>query len=747
MRRPIHRTAVAAAVAMLVAGLISGPGGSPASAAPVLYEAEQATVINGTIDSNHAGFTGTGFVNSANAVGAGIEFAVSSATAGSATLTFRYANGTTGNRPGSVTINGVLHSTQQFPPTGAWTTWNTLTITASLTAGTNTVRLIATTAGGLPNVDSLTVDAATTPQPLLEAENAMIINGTVDSNHAGFTGTGFVNGANVVGSGIVFTVTANAAGTRRLVVRYANGTTGNRPGSVLVNSSPHPNATFPATGAWTTWRTQVIDATLRAGANTVRLLSTTAGGLPNIDSLNDQGIPTGPIADPIPEEPIPSGLGLTLTEFAQFPQTTPVPPPTDSRLMRWARINYVGQIPGSTRLFTPDLNGRLYTLPPAGGAPSVYLDVRATVGANFFSGRGLGSGFGFVAFHPDFATNGRFYTVHSEAFDALTTITPDWTQSNAVIHSVVTEWTATNPAAATFSGTRRTMLRIGFAAFNHAIQQIDFNPTAAPGSADYGMLYVAVGDGGIGHSTTVPQQRNIPHGKILRIDPRGTNSANGDYGIPPSNPFVGQAGTLGEFYALGMRDPHRFSWDTGGTHRMLLGHIGEHDIEGVYDIRAGDNLGWSDREGSWVFDRNEPCNLYPLPANDSQLGYDYPVAAYDHNAATIPCSSDAGKAIVGGFVYRGNALPALRGKYVFGDLVDGRIFYTNETDMIRGQWRAPVHQLRLFNAAGTQTTMAALAGDTRVDTRLGVDRAGELYVMAKANGKMWKVTGTVGSAP
>jgi hypothetical protein len=453
----------------------------------------------------------------------------------------------------------------------------------------------------------------------------------------------------------------------------------------------------------------------------------------------------GPIADPIPEDPIQSTLGLTLTPFAQFPESNPVPAPTDPRLDRHARINYLGQVPGSTRLFTPDLNGRLYTLQSTGGRPRVYLNLSATVGVNFFSGRGLGSGFGFVTFHPDFATNGRFYTVHSEAFGALSTITPDWSQSGAVIHSVVTEWTATNPAAATFSGTRRELLRIGFASYIHAIQQIDFNPTAAPESTDYGLLYVAVGDGGRGVSSTVAQQLNLPHGKLLRIDPQATNSGNGRYGIPASNPFVGQPGALGEIFALGMRDPHRFSWDPAGSGRMFLGHIGEHDIEGIYDLRAGDNLGWSEREGAFVFDRDEPCNLYPLPPDDAELGYDYPVAAYDHNAASIPCRQDAGKAVVGGYVYRGDALPALRGRYVFGDIVDGSVYYTNEAEMVRGGELAPLYRLRILTATGVETSMAALAGDARVDLRLGIDRAGELYLLSKASGQIWKVTGTRGS--
>lgn len=621
MTHSTRKAAVAGLTALLATAFLTTSSGVPAAAAPVLFEAEQATMINGVFENLHTGYTGTGYVNSANAVGAAVEFTVQLTTAGSRTLTFRHANGTTTNRPAALTINGTTHSTVVFAPTGAWTTWSTVSVTANLAAGNNAVRITATTANGLSNLDSMTSD-------------------------------------------------------------------------------------------------------------------------------DGQGGGGGPISDPIPQSSIASGLGLVLTEYATFPQSSPVPTPTDSRLVRRARINHLGELADGRR-YVPDLNGKLYLLAPSGGTPSTYLDVRATVGSNFFSGRGLGSGFGFVAFHPEFATNGRFYTVHSEAFSALTSQPTDWTQSGAVVQSVLTEWTATNPAAATFSGTRRQLLRLGFRAYIHAIQQIDFNPNATPGSPDYGLLYVAVGDGGQGTSSTVPQQRNVPFGKILRIDPRGTNSANGRYGIPAANPFVGQSGTLGEIYALGMRDPHRFNWDRAGSNRMFLGHIGEHDIEAVYDVRAGDNFGWSEREGAFVFNRSEPCNLYPLPANDASFGYTYPVAAYDHNAPPdFPCTSDVGRAIAGGFVYRGTALPALSGKYVFGDLVTGWVYYTNESQMVRGSTMlAPLYQLKIFNSSGTQTTMQSLAGDTRVDLRFGIDRSGALYVLSKADGKIWKVTATQGAAP
>ncbi|MBP2320274.1 glucose/arabinose dehydrogenase [Kibdelosporangium banguiense] len=449
-----------------------------------------------------------------------------------------------------------------------------------------------------------------------------------------------------------------------------------------------------------------------------------------------------PILDPIPEKPITSGIALTLQELATMPKSDPEPPVTDVRLRRHARINYLGEVPdGSGRLYVPDLNGKLYLL--KNGQTLQYLDVGATVGPNFFNNRGLGTGFGFVTFHPDFARNGRFYTTHSEAKEALTTKPADFNQpGNIFVQSVVTEWTATNPAADTFSGTRREILRIGFTGQIHAIQQVDFNPTALRHQEDYGKLYIAVGDGGRGVTSDDPQNLALPHGKLIRIDPDGRNSRNGKYGIPVRNPFVGRAGALGEIYAYGFRDPHRFSWDTL-TRKLYLGSIGEHEIEAVYEVRAGDNFGWSDREGPFVFKRSDRCNLYPLPANDAQFGYTYPVAAFDHDPPpNFPCTSDSGHAVVGGFVYRGSQIPELWGKYIFGDLVDGRLFYTNSQQMRRGAGLAPLYQLSLVDGQNRPMTMQDFAGDKRTDIRFGTNAAGDLFILAKANGKIWKVTGT-----
>lgn len=456
----------------------------------------------------------------------------------------------------------------------------------------------------------------------------------------------------------------------------------------------------------------------------------------------------GPITDPAPEE-IQSTLGLVLEEYAQFPKTEPIPAPVDRRLMRHARINGLGELPdGSGRMYVPDLNGPLYLVED--GEPRVYLDVAARFAPEFFSGRGMGSGFGFAAFHPDFEDNGTFYTVHSERPGNAgppsdpTTYPP---QTPTFLHAVVTEWVADDPSADVFSGTSREVMRLGFAGQVHAIQQIDFNPTARPGDEDYGLLYLAVGDGGIGVGTGVPQDRGTPAGKILRIDPAGTNGPGGTYGIPPSNPFVDTPGTLGEIYAIGMRDPHRFSWDQKSRYsepRMFLGHIGEHAIEAVYDVQAGDNFGWGDREGKYVFDAADRCNLYPLPENDDELGFTYPVVAYDHDPPPgWSCTADSGYAISGGFVYRGRDLPALDGKYLFTDLVEGRVYYAKESQMVRGGPEAQMYELALYDTDGTRKRMPDFTGDERADLRMGRDRSGDLYLVAKANGKIWKVVDTI----
>src|SRR5262249_6197796 len=155
-----------------------------------------------------------------------------------------------------------------------------------------------------------------------------------------------------------------------------------------------------------------------------------------------------------PNRPISSSLALTLTEFVTIPRSDP-PPTDDPRVKRWARVNFLGEVPDrSGRLFVPDLNGKMYFIKrgaPRQEMPREYLDVGATFFPDFWTKDGLGSGFGFVVFHPEFAKNGKFYTVHTEAGGALGTKTPNLpAQNRTVVHGVLTEWTAADPAASTF---------------------------------------------------------------------------------------------------------------------------------------------------------------------------------------------------------------------------------------------------------------------------------------------------------
>src|SRR6266545_3015431 len=236
MRRTRARlVAVLAAVLSVVLVATGSLLATPSSAAAVRYEAESATISQGVVESNHAGFSGTGFVNYDNVVGSFVQWSVTASSAGTATLTFRSANGG-------------------------------------------------------PNVDALDFDVAA-PSTDYQAEDATIFHGTVDTDHTGFTGTGFVNYANEVGSYVEWTVSAASAGTVSTGFRYANGTTTNRPMDIRVNGTvARAGLAFPGTGSWDTWQTVTIAVALNAGANTIRATATTVNGGPNVDRLS-AGVP------------------------------------------------------------------------------------------------------------------------------------------------------------------------------------------------------------------------------------------------------------------------------------------------------------------------------------------------------------------------------------------------------------------------------------------------------------------------
>ncbi|MEU0567354.1 glycosyl hydrolase family 28 protein [Nonomuraea sp. NPDC005983] len=258
------------------------PGGTD------FLEAESATISQGVVESNHSGFSGTGFVNGDNVTGSYVQWTANAAQAGNAALNFRYANGTTSNRPMDITVNGVpVAGGLTFAPTANWDTWASAVVNAPLNAGANTIRATSTTANGGPNLDYLDVTAQG-PAPVdYQAENATISQGVVESNHTGFTGTGFVNYDNLAGGYVEFTVTAAQAGEVPLTLRYANGTSANRPMDITVNGVlVADERAFDATANWDTWATSTLTVPLTAGANTIRTTATTANGGPNLDKIS-----------------------------------------------------------------------------------------------------------------------------------------------------------------------------------------------------------------------------------------------------------------------------------------------------------------------------------------------------------------------------------------------------------------------------------------------------------------------------
>jgi endo-1,4-beta-D-glucanase Y len=277
-------------------GALLLPAVLPASAAATRYEAESATLSQAAVATNHLNYSGTGFVDFTNIAGSYVEWTVSAASAGTATLLIGYANGSTVNRPMNISVNGTTVATGvAFNPTTDWDTWVTKTVTASVNAGTNKIRATATTADGGPNVDYLDFSVAPVSNEY-QAEDATLSQATVATNHLNYTGTGFVDYINATGSYVQFTVNAATAGSYSLTFRVANGGTTNRAMDIAVNGTTvSAGVAFNPTTDWDTWHDVKVTATLKAGSNTVRATAITADGGPNLDKLTvNPATSTGP---------------------------------------------------------------------------------------------------------------------------------------------------------------------------------------------------------------------------------------------------------------------------------------------------------------------------------------------------------------------------------------------------------------------------------------------------------------------
>jgi hypothetical protein len=469
------------------------------------------------------------------------------------------------------------------------------------------------------------------------------------------------------------------------------------------------------------------------------------------------------IADPLPTSIDKRGLMVEIRDVVRLPKTLGLlHADQDVDPAGWARVSFVRDAPDGRR-FANDSRGFLYLL-DGNSEPSVYADVAAAFPQTIYNR--LESGFIGFDFHPEFAQNGLFYTVHGErAFGSRKTpdfIPPEYTDADVTHHNVITEWRANDPMASTFDGTRRELLRVAHVTTNmsHPFGYVGFNPTSEPGDPDYGLLYTSGSDlgfsNGAGPNSENPgqtQRLDSVVTAILRIDPRSSSESGGtkglgDYTIPAINPFAadGDPETLGEIYAYGFRNAHRLSWDlTDGT--MFATDIGMNQIEEVNIVHEGGNYGWMAREGYWENGMSRPGGalnqLYELPADvldgRAKDEFTYPVAIYDHNE---------GRAISGGFAYHGR-IEALRGKFVFGDLARGRLFAANLDAMKAAddgipRTVAPVEEIQLYvrDASGNRVYVSFReliertngAVTTRADLHLSRSWDGELFLTSRQDG-------------
>ena len=422
------------------------------------------------------------------------------------------------------------------------------------------------------------------------------------------------------------------------------------------------------------------------------------------------------------------------------------------RIDRAARLNMlVSPSDGSHRLFVVDVDGAVLIVDGGKVLPKSFLDLARVRRGAFLAAQSLQEGLNGIAFHPDFALAGRpgfgkLYTFSTERAEPGVRTLPTRSGLPVHHHDVIAEWSvAAGDASVADASSRREVLRIAHPTEGHVGGHLGFDTAARDGEPDYGLLYISVGDGAdtalfsrhLVDEWHIAQDKTLALGKILRIDPL----ANGDkpYRVPSDNPFVDEPSTLPEIWAYGLRNPEQFSWDSAGTRRMLIADIGARQFEEVDIGHSGANYGWSEREGFTVVDHTDEWIRGPVAHDDVTRGFTPPALVYGRRGENLA-------AITGGYVYRGNAIPELRGYYVFGDIVSGRIFATDASKLVDGK-QAIFYELPLQYHGQLQNLRQIVRGD-RVDLRFGTDDAGEVYLTSKRNGMIYRLARTVpASAP
>jgi hypothetical protein len=437
-----------------------------------------------------------------------------------------------------------------------------------------------------------------------------------------------------------------------------------------------------------------------------------------------------PTQNPFPK-PIDATGGIITVRFVEFATLPDLPGTREA-----PRPMLLEAVKGTRRLFVNDMRGPLYSLGYDGKNLTKYLDLSAPEWKLQVNSRDEERGFQSFAFHPEFTKRGsrgygKFYTYT----DTDKTPEADFKPAGPG-HShdtVLLEWTAKNPRAPTYDGGEpRELVRFRQPFGNHNGGHVTFNPLASPRDADYSLLYFGLADGGSGGDPfRMAQNLRSPFGKLMRIDPLGTNSANGKYGIPASNPFVKNPDALGEIYAYGIRNVQRIFWDSK-TRGMFVSDIGQNAVEEISPVPAGANLGWNTWEGSFRY-----AGKGRVYSDNPRAGGEmtYPVVEYDHSDPLL----QRGVATIGGLIYRQKRIPQLTGKLIFGDLPSGEIFYVNADELPKGGQDA-IRRI-LFDDNGTRKTLLQLiqakntaqgkAPASRADPHFAEGPEGNLFVTNK----------------
>lgn len=451
------------------------------------------------------------------------------------------------------------------------------------------------------------------------------------------------------------------------------------------------------------------------------------------------GLMWAPASAQRPTDPFPTPIAATegvirvsFVEFASIPDAGG----------EAARMMLLVDEPGTRRLFVNDMRGPLFTVSYDGGTVTNYLDINASKwGVNVESG-GRERGFQSFAIHPQFGEPGTpgFGKLYTWTDSSNTAPQPDFSPGGGgnTHATILLEWTAANPAAATYDGgAPRELLRLEQPFRNHNAGHMSFNPLAVPGAGDFALLYVGVADGGSGGDPLgVAQNLGGPYGKILRIDPLGSNSANGRYGIPAGNPFAsdGDDATLGEIYAYGVRNPQRFGWDSRNGN-LFLADIGQNIVEELSLVTPGANLGWNAWEGSFGYvDRSG----VRLTDQRGDAGVTYPVVEYAQADPLLGSDS----AITGVHVYRHDAIPQLENLVLFGDFPSGEIFYI-QADALPDGGQDAIRRI-LLNDDGEPKTLLELirrknveqgrAPASRADLRFAAGPDDQVFLLNKHDG-------------